>query len=76
MPKIKEIERTPNPDAMRFVLGEPLTQGVTRSFENATEAEGHHQREDSRYVIEEGYRQDEGDRHERMSQQHTQHDHV
>jgi len=39
MPKIKEIERTPNPDAMRFVLGEPLTQGVTRSFENATEAE-------------------------------------
>ena len=40
MPKIKEIERTPNPDAMRFVLGEPLTQGVTRSFENASEAEG------------------------------------
>ena len=39
MPKIKEIERTPNPDAMRFVLGEPLTNGVTRSFENAGEAE-------------------------------------
>lgn len=38
MPKIKEIERTPNPDAMRFVLGEPLTNGVTRSFESATEA--------------------------------------
>ena len=40
MPKIKEIERTPNPDAMRFVLDEPLTNGVTRSFENSAEAEG------------------------------------
>jgi len=40
MPKIKEIERTPNPDAMRFVLDEPLTNGVTKSFENASEAEG------------------------------------
>lgn len=40
MPKIKEIERTPNPDAMRFVLADPLTNGVTRSFENSGEAEG------------------------------------
>jgi len=40
MPKIKEIERTPNPDAMRFVLAEPLTNGVTKSFEKAAEAEG------------------------------------
>lgn len=40
MPKIKEIERTPNPDAMRFVLGEPLTNGVTKSYENAANAEG------------------------------------
>ena len=39
MPKIKEIERTPNPDAMRFVLAEPLTNGVTKSFENGTEAQ-------------------------------------
>lgn len=39
MPKIKEIERTPNPDAMRFVLGEPLTNGVTKSFENAEDAQ-------------------------------------
>lgn len=39
MAKIKEIERTPNPDAMRFVLDEPLTNGVTRSFETAQEAE-------------------------------------
>lgn len=38
MPKIKEIERTPNPDAMRFVLDEPLTQGVTKSYESASEA--------------------------------------
>lgn len=39
MPKIKEIERTPNPDAMRFVLAEPLTNGVTRSFENSGDAQ-------------------------------------
>lgn len=38
MPKIAEIERTPNPDAMRFVLREPISQGVTRSYENAEEA--------------------------------------
>lgn len=38
MPKIKEIERTPNPNAMRFVLAEPLTRGVTRSYENADAA--------------------------------------
>ncbi len=40
MPKIKEIERTPNPDAMRFVLGEPLSNGATQSYENAEEAKG------------------------------------
>ena len=40
MAKIKEIERTPNPDAMRFVLDEPLTNGVTRSFESSFEADG------------------------------------
>lgn len=39
MAKIKEIERTPNPDAMRFVLAEPLTNGVTRSYEDALEAQ-------------------------------------
>ncbi len=38
MAKIKEIERTPNPDAMRFVLAEPLTNGVTRSFESSEDA--------------------------------------
>ncbi len=38
MPKIAEIERTPNPDAMRFVLREPISQGVTRSYEAPEEA--------------------------------------
>ncbi len=38
MPKIAEIEFTPNPNARKFVLKEPLTYGVTRSFENASEA--------------------------------------
>ena len=35
MPKIAEIEPTPNPNAMKFVLKEPLTWGVTRSYDNA-----------------------------------------
>jgi len=34
MPKIAEIERTPNPNAMRFVLKEPITRGVTRAYDN------------------------------------------
>jgi NFU1 iron-sulfur cluster scaffold homolog, mitochondrial len=38
MPKIAEIERTPNPNSMRFVLREPLTQGITRSYEKAEDA--------------------------------------
>ncbi len=38
MPKISEIEFTPNPDARKFVLKEPLTFGVARSFESAQEA--------------------------------------
>jgi Fe-S cluster biogenesis protein NfuA len=33
MPKIAEIERTPNPDAMRFVLKESISQGVTRAYD-------------------------------------------
>ena len=39
MPKIAEIERTPNPNAIRFVLKDPISQGVTRSYEKAEEAE-------------------------------------
>ncbi|HKJ34178.1 MAG TPA: NifU family protein [Balneolales bacterium] len=37
MPKIAEIERTPNPDAMRFVLKEPISQGITRSYDSPDE---------------------------------------
>ncbi|MEO5573586.1 MAG: NifU family protein [Gammaproteobacteria bacterium] len=39
MPKIAEIEGTPNPNAVKFVLKEPLTWGITRSFDNAAAAE-------------------------------------
>lgn len=39
MPKIAEIENTPNPNAIKFVLKEPLTWGITRSFDNATSAQ-------------------------------------
>lgn len=39
MPKIHEIERTPNPNAMRFVLKEPITTGPARSFENPQQAQ-------------------------------------
>lgn len=38
MPKISEIEPTPNPNAMKFILKEPLTWGVSRSYENAGQA--------------------------------------
>ena len=40
MPKIADIEDTPNPNARKFICYEPLTWGVTRSFENARQAEG------------------------------------
>jgi len=38
MPKIAEIESTPNPNAMKFILREPLTWGVSCSYANAEEA--------------------------------------
>ena len=38
MPKIAEIERTPNPNAMKFVLKEPLTWGIARSFDSKEQA--------------------------------------
>jgi NFU1 iron-sulfur cluster scaffold homolog, mitochondrial len=40
MPKIAEIEPTPNPNAMKFILREPLTWGVTRSYDNPAKAVG------------------------------------
>ena len=38
MPKITDIEDTPNPNAVKFTLFEPLTWGITRSYENAEQA--------------------------------------
>ena len=38
MPKIKEIEYTPNPNSRKFVLAEPLTFGVVRSYESLEES--------------------------------------
>ena len=39
MPKIDNIEETPNPNAVKFILKEPVTNGTTRSFHSAGEAE-------------------------------------
>lgn len=38
MPKIDNIEETPNPNAVKFILKEPVTNGTTRSFHEAAEA--------------------------------------
>lgn len=38
MPKIAEIENTPNPNAMKFVLREPLTWGVAHAFDTRDQA--------------------------------------
>jgi len=40
MPRIDEIEDTPNPNAKKFVLKEPLTWGMARSFDDAGKAAG------------------------------------
>ncbi|MFN7947173.1 MAG: NifU family protein [Blastocatellia bacterium] len=39
MPKIADIEYTPNPNAVKFVLREPVTSGFSRSFTNEFEAQ-------------------------------------
>ncbi len=39
MPKISDIEETPNPNAVKFVLREPVSNGVAHQFANATQAE-------------------------------------
>jgi len=39
MPKIAEIEPTPNPNAMKFILREPLTWGITRSYDHPDQAQ-------------------------------------
>jgi NFU1 iron-sulfur cluster scaffold homolog, mitochondrial len=38
MPKIDDIEDTPNPNAKKFILKEPLTWGIARSYDNAGQA--------------------------------------
>lgn len=38
MPKIAEIEGTPNPNALKFVLKEPLTWGISHSYDSAEQA--------------------------------------
>jgi NFU1 iron-sulfur cluster scaffold homolog, mitochondrial len=39
MPKISDIEETPNPNAVKFILREPVSNGVARSFHSSTQAE-------------------------------------
>lgn len=39
MPKIDDIEETPNPNAVKFILKEPVTSGAPRSFQSAMQAE-------------------------------------
>lgn len=39
MPKIADIEYTPNPNAVKFILKEPITQGSSRSYQNAAAAQ-------------------------------------
>ena len=38
MPKIADIEYTPNPNAIKFVLKEPITSGASRSFQSVESA--------------------------------------
>jgi NFU1 iron-sulfur cluster scaffold homolog, mitochondrial len=39
MPKISDIQETPNPNAVKFILREPVTNGVARSYSSSTQAE-------------------------------------
>jgi NFU1 iron-sulfur cluster scaffold homolog, mitochondrial len=39
MPKIADIEYTPNPNAVKFILKEPITSGASRSFQNPQSAQ-------------------------------------
>lgn len=40
MPKISDIEETPNPNAVKFILKEPISNGTAHSFPSAEAAEG------------------------------------
>ena len=39
MPKIVDIDETPNPNARKFLLREPLSWGIAHSYENAGQAQ-------------------------------------
>jgi len=39
MPKISDIEETPNPNAVKFILREPVSNGVARSYSSASHVE-------------------------------------
>ena len=38
MPKISDIEETPNPNAVKFILREPVSNGVAHSFGSSDQA--------------------------------------
>src|SRR5215217_3311650 len=40
MPKIADIQETPNPNAVKFILKEPVSHGTSHSFKSATDADG------------------------------------
>jgi Fe-S cluster biogenesis protein NfuA len=39
MPKISDIQETPNPNAVKFILKEPVTNGVARQFDSEDKAQ-------------------------------------
>ena len=39
MPKISDIEETPNPSAVKFILREPVSNGVAQQFNSPSQAE-------------------------------------
>jgi Fe-S cluster biogenesis protein NfuA len=39
MPKISDIQETPNPNAVKFILKEPVTHGVARQFDSNEKAQ-------------------------------------
>src|SRR5687767_8427365 len=39
MPKIADIQETPNPNAVKFILKEPVSYGTSHSFKSAADAE-------------------------------------
>lgn len=40
MPKIADIQETPNPNAVKFILKEPVSHGTSHSFKEAADAAG------------------------------------